>query len=383
MPTSKRVLIACLMAMYWVSAGVFVRADGLTLAQVIANVESNEQLYRDIEVIRTEEYRLLVEETSKDNLVTTQKRQRRSVIQGPMFYLKVTGGHDLINNKSYDLYDLYGYDGEVTRRVAAGGPTTDPGGKHQGIANIEHKRLHPCDIFVPHTWLLSNPCITPLSVCLRGGKEFQNYPGNGRYKQIFQQSFLEGEETVDALRCVRLRIETFNIQGPKLIPNGRLILWLAIDRNYLPMKSNAYVLFENPDIALEEDSVKDYRQIGTDIWLPFEKQVITYDHILLRKDKNNRVVRHRITEKIELAKLDPNYDISFFRDIEIPAGSAVYELEKGQIVDSYTQPGDPNARTSGRYRWLIVVLVILVLALAGVFIWWRVRHARRLSVPAA
>jgi hypothetical protein len=380
MPTIKRVAALVFLSICWTATAPPARAEGVTLAQVIANVESNEQLYRDIEVIRTEEYRLLVEETSKDNLITTQKRQRRSVIQGPMFYLKVTGGHDLINKKSYDLYDLYGYDGEVTRYVAAGGSTTDPNGKHQGIANINHKRLNPCDIFVPHTWLISgaSPCITPLSVCLRGGKEFENYPGNSRHKDQSWQTFLEGEEEVDGLRCVKLRMDSYDIQGSKLKFNTRRFLWLAIDRSYLPLKTTAYDI--SVDSALEEASAKDFRQIGPDIWLSFEKQIISYDFIALQKDKNNRVVRNRVTEKIELAKLDPKYDISFFRNIEVPTGAAVYELDKDQIVDSYMQPGEPAGR-SGRYRWLIAVLVIVVLALAGVFIWWRVRHARRLSMP--
>jgi hypothetical protein len=382
MSAIKRVAAVIFFSVPWTLSAPPARAEGLTLAQVIANVESNEQLYRDIEVIRTDEYQLLVEETSKDNLITTQKRQRRSVIQGPMFYLKVTGGHDLINKKSYDLFDLYGYDGEVTRRVWAGGPSTDASGNHQAIANVNHKRLNPCDIFLPHTWLLVDPCITPLSVCLRGGKEFQNYAGNDRFKDISLQTFLEGEMEVDGLRCVKLRMDSYDIQGPKLIHNGRTFLWLAIDRNYLPVKTTAYAMFENPDIALAESSVKDFRQIGPDIWLPFEKNVIVYDHIALRKDKSKRVVRHTEKEKIDLAKLDPKYDISFFRNIEVPAGAAVYELEKDKIVDSYMQPGEPAGRSSG-YRWLILALVIVVLALAGVFIGWRVRHARRLSVHTA
>ena len=101
-----RIFVLNILLYSWIFTAAPVRADGMTLAQVIANVESNEQLYRDLEVIRTDEYRLLVDETSKDTLITTQNRQRRSVTQGPMFYLKVTGGHDLINNKSYDLHNL-------------------------------------------------------------------------------------------------------------------------------------------------------------------------------------------------------------------------------------------------------------------------------------
>ena len=354
-------------------------AQKLTLAQVIANVESNEQLYKDIEVIRNEVYQLAPDAVGvRDNLITKQTRQRRSVTQGNMFYLRVSGGQDLVDKKSYMLSDLYGYDGEVTRVVKASAPTKDDG-KNRPIVNINHKKLNPCDIYVPHTWATSiTTCITPLSVLLRGGKEFQNYPGNGVHKNAAWTTALEGEEVVDGLRCVKLRLEVSDVFPNKVIPNGRFFLWLAVDRNYLPYKADGIVLFENPDVVLSETRVKDFREISPGIWLPFEKEALGYDHIALRKetDKTKRIVRNIHKETIELVKLDPKYDISFFRDIEIPAKSVVYEVDKGKIVDTYIQPGEPPAGFATRYRWWIAA-VAAVVAVTGIYLWWRVRRARK------
>jgi hypothetical protein len=380
----KRVVAVLSLSVCVILSPRLVRAEGLSLTQVIANVQSNEQLYRDIEVIRTDEYRHFASgETSRDINIRKQTRQRRSVIQGSMFYLKVTGGQDLVNQKSYDLFRLYGYDGKATRHVAGGGPTTDRAGKHRPVANVTDERLNPCDIFVPHTCLIqgASTCLTPLSVVLRGGKEFANYPDNGGHKNKVWKTFLEGEEEVDGLRCVKLRLESHDIRESKLFFNTRRFLWLAIDRNYLPVKTTAYVMFENPNVALEESIAKDFREIGSGIWLPYERETIAYDYVLLRKDPKTRKVRNRLTQKIDLAKLDPKYDVSLFRDIAIPDGAAVYELNKGHIVDSYMQPGDPTLPGTRYHWWLLAALAIVVLALAGVLVWRRGFHARR-SMPS-
>lgn len=131
----KKALAIIFVGILWTTWSKPAHSEGLSLAQVIANVEANEQLYHDIEVILTAHYRLTnVDPGEKQTLVTKQTKRRRSVSQGTMFYLKVSGGHDLLDTKSYDLNSLYGYDGQDTRYVEAGGPITQ--GNRIKIGNL-------------------------------------------------------------------------------------------------------------------------------------------------------------------------------------------------------------------------------------------------------
>ena len=48
--------------------------------------------------------------------------------------------------------------------------------------------------------------------------------------------------------------------------------------------------------------------------------------------------------QVDKAELDPNYDISLFRDIKIPKGMAVYHIRNDEIVKSYVEGDSPRVQ---------------------------------------
>jgi hypothetical protein len=353
------------------------------IQQVIENVEVNEKLYQNIEVVLRETYRL--DETVgvlMDKLKTRQERVRRSVSQRGLFYLKEGGSEALVSGDAYEANTTQGYDGDKTRRVDRNGKEIDGRADLNGVANITVGLEEDCRTFVAHTWLMSRALMCfPLSLWLRGEPALSAHPQAGSFRTYFLQkeAVFEKEEEVDGLRCVKLRSESRLRADQRLI--GIRLLWLAIDRNYLPVKTEYYDPPISQELPGESGYARDFREIAPGVWLPFERKVTVYDDDKLRKEKK-QVFRNADEARLELAKLDPDYDISLFRDIPIPAGTHVYEVQDGKIVNSYVQAGVEEApdqpRPMGRKTtWIIAAVATALLLLVLGALAYRRWHARR------
>ncbi len=353
------------------------------IQQIIENVEANEKLYQNIEVVLKETYRL--DETVgvlMDRLKTRQERVRRSVSQRGLFYLKDGGSETLLNGDAYEANTVQGYDGDKTRRVDRNGKDIAGRVDLTGVANITVGREDDCRVFVAHTWLLSRALMCfPLSLWLRGEPALAAHPHAGLYGKYFlnKEVVFEKEEEVDGLRCVKLRSEGRLRADQRLI--GVRLLWLAIDRNYLPVKTEYFDPQTSMEIPGESGRAWDFREIAPGVWLPFERKVTVYDDDKLRKEKK-QVFSNADEARLELAKLDPDYDISLFRDIPIPPGTHVYEVRDGEIVNKYRQEGveehPEQPRPAGRQMaWIIAAAATALLLLVLCVIAYRRWHARR------
>src|SRR5690606_32969754 len=76
------------------------------------------------------------------------------------------------------------------------------------------------------------------------------------------------------------------------------------------------------------------------VWFPFRATILVYDTSFMRED-GKHIVGSSETFIVERASLQPQYDIGFFQNVEFPNGTAVYEIEQGEIVKSYVQGGGP------------------------------------------
>lgn len=77
-------------------------------------------------------------------------------------------------------------------------------------ANISNRKRESCNLFRPHNLLLDmgRPC-APFSVWLKGGLELQRHP-SGQHTDGVQRTIIEGFETVQSKRCLRVRVDIFD-----------------------------------------------------------------------------------------------------------------------------------------------------------------------------
>jgi hypothetical protein len=121
--------------------------------------------------------------------------------------------------------------------------------------------------------------------------------------------------------------------------------WLAKDRNYLPVRLLAYTYRFSKDMPVGEGVVHKFREIKPGVWFPSDVEVTAYNKFKIQQE-GRRELQWRERYTIKRVNLDPKYDREFFAKVAFPAGTAVYEVEKGQIVRSWRQgaPGTEPAK---------------------------------------
>ena len=220
----------------------------------------------------------------------------------------------------------------------------------------------------------------PLSVWLRGGHDLEKHPrGALLFGDWIQKTSIESEEIVDGLICIKLRCETWD-KGERPTLNTLRFLWLAPERNYLPVKTESYL----PDVSLELSVgvgfAKGFREIEPGVWLPFDRAVTVYDSDKIREEKK-QVFRNGDETRIEKANLHPQYDLSLFRDVPFPDGSIVYEMKDGKVIKSYKQGKDKEdedmRQADSRMRWVIAAIAIVALLAGCGFAFHRLHTTRK------
>lgn len=362
-----------------------IRAADERLQRVIDNVRTYEALYQNIEAYITRSYKLRDPDELKlfdppvpgsppdgsPIMVKSFTETARTVLQGRFLYFRKDKKSLLSNNttKSYTLE--MGYDGEYTRKAQT------------RVANLVRGLDGHEQLFRPHTWLLQGASVVcPLSVWLTGGEELRTYPGAGLYRSSWAvETFYEGEEMVDGLHTVKLRAKGTSRSTGKLIT--RRFLWLAVDRNYIPIKTVAYNSATSLTLPKEVGRLTDLREIAPGVWMPFRRSAEVYSDAKLR---DNRAVIANVRET-SLTKVDlsPHYEISLFRDIPIPDGTIVYEVKDGGIIGEYVQGEDTRSRWQATRRpwWWWLAAPLAGLAVVSGWAVYRRRRRRGTSAPSA
>lgn len=345
------------------------RADD-RLTEIIQNVRANEELYRDIELRYRMDYDLLVDLGQQpDRTMKGIRLQSRSVLQKGLIYLKQDCKESTGDGKSQQVNTHQGYDGKFLRLV-----------EQDAIANIREDRLEDPRLVRPHAFMLFDSAgIGPsLADYLTGGKVARRIGG---YDNAEITVSYDGDEVVEGLHCHRLKI-LYKLDGWKddRGPNVRF-LWLAPERNYMPVRTEAHGErpFDPKMWPGEIGQAEDFREIAPGVWLPYRVTSATNDLRTYLKEKKKQV-QNQWSYTIEEAKLDPQYDVSLFRDIPIPDGMVVYEIANGKTLRKYTKGGVNVIRPRSYSTRMIVLLAagVLVVLSAGVLL---LRKRARRSVP--
>src|SRR5262245_12960936 len=141
------------------------------------------------------------------------------------------------------------------------------------------------------------------------------------------QARLEGEERIDGLRCVKVRVDRRD--PAHRLPDTRL-LWLAPERNYHCVKE------QDPWFEMR---VRVLRELAPGVWFPAKITVAQ-----LQAGGPRRVIGH-IQATVESVNLAPHHEIGFFRDVAIPADLPVFTLKDWRLVGSMPpEPPDDEGR---------------------------------------
>ncbi|WP_144989149.1 hypothetical protein [Gimesia aquarii] len=190
----------------------------------------------------------------------------------------------------------------------------------------------------------------------------------------------KGTADFKGLKCHEVWVTTFIGDRPFL----RWEIWLAAQKNFIPVRVFNYTFSFSRDLPVGEAEVLNWIEIKPGIWFPKEAVFTAYDKFQIKREKKKTV---RWTERFttEHVSLDPHYDLSFFQNLEIPDGALIYEIEDDEIVKSYRHNAlsDPKVAAAPVTRWwenpFVIVNVIFVLMVIIYLAWKRLQ---KINAPA-
>lgn len=337
-----------------------------SLADLVANVTVSEDLLRDIEFVVEKDYRYVLNDKSRrsDGLTQNERQTLRIVLQQGDRYRHLDQSSQYHSKDALEnlrIIQEEGYDSQMSRFVQS----VETGIDTTRIANLHEQWFDANGWVWPHTFLMSRGSL--------GSNRLSEYLNGSEALGYHLSVQITGHDEIQELQCIRVLCKTW-VDG-QTDPDERL-LWISPERNFLPIKTVFYGVDYSREIPLEEGVVVNLQEIAPGIWLPSEWNLTVWDEVAAAKGK--RVQSNLTTWKIKQASLDPQYDISLFRDIPIPPGTHVYNLRHGEIVSSYQVPPElqpPPVSTSR--SWVLMGNLVALGLVAVTFVIWKARQRRR------
>ncbi len=259
-------------------------------------------------------------------------------------------------------------------RVFGGGRTKLLVGK--AVGNLIAGRAEDDEFVRPHTLLLRNSSLpVPLSVYLRGHDAIAAIAGNKWLQYLELVITYGGEDEFEGLKCQKVVVTTVlpGSDDPQLTTSE---LWLAERRNYLPIRVFLWDLKRSAEIPRVDGFVSELRELKPGIWFPVSAQVTSYEPFTLQSEGKQQLGL-REEYFVESASLEPQYDLAYFSDLEFPDGTAVYEVENGEIKKGYrvVAPEAPDGPPAAGFRlwWLLWGILAMVGLIAAAVVWRRRR----------
>tara|TARA_R110002095_G_scaffold59400_1_gene50872 strand:- start:423 stop:845 length:423 start_codon:yes stop_codon:yes gene_type:complete len=130
---------------------------------------------------------------------------------------------------------------------------------------------------------------------------------------------LLGEEEIQELNCIKVRIEKFHMNG-KL--TSKTIRWLARDRNLIPTQAVFYQPLRSEEIPQAEAWVDEWQEVRPGVWFPLKFHTDRLNWIVYRL-KNKQQVGWRREYQVESIELDPPLSEGTFTKLKFPKGIEV------------------------------------------------------------
>lgn len=267
-------------------------ADLPKLADVISKIAANEALFKNLDLRIDRQYDLVKQDPMlRGSLIRSEQTTVRCVYQDGLIFVSAHTTGVTVAGAAVRHVQFRGFDGTDTRTVVDGRSTTRAG-----------DQLLLGQVF-PHTVLFGRSGIGPF----------------GLSKQLVQAKTergsdlkvtVDGIEEIDDLACVRLRCDMSRRGRPE---NSRLV-WLATDRNFLPVKVASFALTDREEFLVEEAETRQWTKIEPGIWCPKAYEI----RVNQRTAEGETILSNRTTGRVTMADRHPMFPVSLFRDLETP-----------------------------------------------------------------
>ncbi len=305
--------LACL----YVGAGQASFGADVTIGKIIETIRTNEALYKNCDVVLDGEYTLLREprKHSVGYEVTEHKSTTRYVLQEGMCRMEVEAVFRDTRSEDYQKFKrLRIYDGTTSRALEG------------SVANIVDGPVVDEHIIPPHMLVMQKISYpVPLSTYLQGEEALAAYPGNlwsARSRRI-EVEYL-GEEERDGHPCQKLTSRHITKSSGDV--QLSYVLWLASDRNYIPIRVLVYSHQFSEDLPYTEGVVESFKEVAPGVWFPSAAKITVYDNRVLGQEKR-QVPAWEQRYTVKEISLHPSFPVEFFRDLEIPDGTTVYHVD--------------------------------------------------------
>lgn len=295
------------------------------MTDIVRNVRANEELYKDREVLANYKYELGEAKHLLGGYGKSTEGDYRIVMQKGLSYAKVTLPQPTLNGGKGNANTLQGWDGLVTRAVEQDAFCNLIKGERADDYRYYLMNPHTVPLWRGPSWLQF-----PLADYLTGGAAVKS---KKTATSLNVKALYMGEDIVNDLNCMKVRCFVWadGFKEPVQESKDYHDIWLATDRNYVPILVKLYVE-RMGDIPIEIRTSGDFRELESGIWYPHRFDVAVNDDARYIVDKTVKLLCHE-TYLVKKVDLHPNYDISLFRDIEFPKYLPLYTIENGEIVE--------------------------------------------------
>jgi thiol-disulfide isomerase/thioredoxin len=237
------------------------------------------------------------------------------------------------------------WDGHWTRSLEWRSQPNDPGLKFSG-ASLRKGGPAGLNAFRPHTALFddSRERGRPLS-------EYLTSEWYDRHNRYLQKIEYWGEDVVDGLKCEKLRVCLPH--GEQAEPALFFFLWLAKDRNYLPVRTEWYERRWSARLPTGITTVHEWREITGGLWLPVH--VVKLVNQMGREGlcEGRFLINWRLDRHVENFSLRPEVTDDLF-ELSVPGATAVnVEDERGEWIGQIHQ-AEPGLPTVNDEKWLVM-----------------------------
>ncbi|QDT77333.1 hypothetical protein Mal35_07590 [Gimesia maris] len=308
----------------------------ITFETLVEQVKLNEAKYKNIDLKIDYIYqsgpaapRISIPEKNEVLIYATSQNSIWYVNQENKYRVEVEEENLFQDGSSRNSNHIKMYDGKLTRLL-----------EQDHIVNLIQGYTGDNYHIRPHMLFLRGPYFyMPLSTLLSGDKAIADSPDANWSPENSLEYAYQGEADFNGLKCHQVWATILRNKKPV----RRLEFWLAADRNFIPARYCSYQLKLSEDQPTVEGEVLEWIEVSPGFWFPKETKTTSFSPYLLKRGQ--KIVQWTKKYQTKEVSLTPRHELSFFQNLEIPAGALVYEIENRKIIKSYKKgsASDPES----------------------------------------
>ncbi len=274
----------------------------------------------------------------------------RSIVRGELAYHTTNRMQAATTGWQRSLYQAAAFDGRWSRTLSGYDPQNPQGLEvilRRGGVKIDDGSRDGIFVYRPHNLMLRDMWIFSSLAGLLASPRYER----GAHRTL--QFRYCGTADVDGHPCIKVRGD-FKFNDPQQ-PSYALVLYLATDRNHIPIKLEHYAGNEgNRLMPIMVCRCDDFREIAPGLWYPFRLIELAFE-LGTHMGQGWILLNWRRDYLIDSVTRSPKVDEAVFSDVIAPAGAQVQVRdEEGQTVGQYRQAeaGIPSLTPAGYLQLL-------------------------------